>query len=190
MSPEVPLTPDNFARAEPFLSAKPSPRRLRFWRQGRDLLAIALLALLSYMLISHFLLQSVKVVGVSMSPTLHDSEFYLLNRWIYHVRSPHLADVVVIRDPMDGGFSVKRIVAVAGDSVYLKDGDVYVNGQKLQEPYLSAGTHTYTASAFTEQLFKCSRDQYFLLGDNRNNSLDSRVYGPVPRRNILGMIVR
>ncbi len=160
-----------------------------FFRQLGQAATLMALAGACYFLISHFLVQSVKVVGVSMAPTLHNSQRYLLNRWVYHFRAPQKADVVVIRDPLDNGFSVKRVIATAGDSVYLKDGDVYVNGQKLAEPYLAPGTHTY-ASERSEQLFKCGRDQYFLLGDNRLNSVDSRAYGPVPRQSILGLIIR
>ena len=74
--------------------------------------------------------------------------------------------------------------------VFLKDGAVYVNGTKLNEPYLPYATPTYACGAVQEQLIMCGKDQYFLLGDNRMNSADSRVYGPVPRQNILGMIVR
>ena len=144
----------------------------------------------SYYVISHFFFQSVRVVGRSMVPTLNDSQQYLLNRWIYHVRSPQRLDVVVIRDPADNGFSVKRIIGVSGDSIYLKGGAVYLNGRILNEPYLSKNTPTYPLGTSSEKFIICGKDQYFLLGDNRMNSADSRSYGPVSRNRILGLIVR
>jgi signal peptidase I len=147
------------------------------------------MAAVSYFLFSHFLLQSVKVVGRSMVPTLYDSQHYLLNRWIYYFRMPQPSDIVVLRDPSDGGFSVKRVIATPGDAIYLKNGSVYVNGCKLNEPYLVPGTQTFTESTFRNQLILCGKDQFFVLGDNRLNSVDSRTYGPVPRKNILGSIV-
>jgi signal peptidase I len=124
-----------------------------------------------------------------MVPTLQDSQFYLLNRWVLHVRAPQRSEIVVLRDPLDGGFAVKRVIAVAGDSVYLRGGYLYVNGQRLDEPYLPPGTLTFTSSPLPDQLFKCKVGQYFVLGDNRSNSLDSRTYGPVSRRDILGLII-
>jgi signal peptidase I len=158
-------------------------------RQVSQFLAFAFLAAASYFVISHFLLQSVKVVGRSMVPTLADSQQYLLNRWVYYVHPPRHSDIVVLRDPADNGFSVKRVVATPGESVYLKDGSVYVNGRKLDEPYLPPGTRTFTDSNYRDQMILCGKDQFFLLGDNRQNSVDSRTYGPVPRKNILGPIV-
>src|SRR5574340_355524 len=80
-------------------------------RQSSQFLAVGLLAVAAYFIISHFFLQTVKVVGRSMLPTLHDSDHYLLNRWVYYVHSPQRCDVVVLRDPSDNGFSVKRIIA-------------------------------------------------------------------------------
>ena len=183
--------PDPLATAEPYLSKSGPPsktqQRLQSFTQG---LALILCALLSYYLISHYLVQSVRVVGMSMVPTLHDSQFYLLNRWVLHLRAPQRSEIVVLRDPLDGGFAVKRVIGIAGDSIYLNDGQVYLNGQKLTESYLPMGTLTFPISRTRDQLFKCRPGQYFVLGDNRGNSLDSRTYGPVSRRDILGLIVR
>ena len=159
-------------------------------RQIFQCVAVTLLAAASYLTISHFVLQSVKVVGRSMVPTLSDSQHYLLNRWVYHFRTPHQSDIVVLRDPSDNGFSVKRVIGTPGDSVYLKGGGVYVNGAKLNETYLMPGTMTFTDSKYRDELLLCGKDQYFVLGDNRGNSVDSRTYGLVPRGNILGPIVR
>jgi signal peptidase I len=189
----MPITNSESISACP--AAAPLRRKARVQRrsilqQSFQLLAALVLAAASYFLISQFLLQSVKVVGRSMVPTLYDSERYLLNRWVYHVHAPRHSDVVVLRDPSDNGFSVKRIIAVPGDSIYLKDGSVYVNGCKLNEGYLAPGTPTFTDSKYANQLILCGKDHYFLLGDNRKNSVDSRTYGPVPRRNIVGPIIR
>ena len=172
------------------LARKAGMKPCSFLRQSFHCLVVLALAAVSYFLISHFLLQSVKVVGRSMVPTLYDSQHYLLNRWVYHLHAPRHSDVVVLRDPSDNGFSVKRIIATPGDSIYLKDGSVYVNGAKLTEAYLAPGTPTFTDSKYRDQLILCGKDQYFLLGDNRLNSIDSRAYGPVPRGNILGPIIR
>jgi signal peptidase I len=192
MSPELPIaTPESLAQPQPFLgrSAKTSARSRSVLQQFSQALALVLCVLASYYLISHFFVQSVRVVGMSMVPTLQDSQFYLLNRWVLHFRAPQRSEIVVLRDPLDGGFAVKRVIAVAGDSVYVNDGYLYVNGEKLNEPYLPPGTLTFTSSRLKDQLFKCRVGQYFVLGDNRSNSLDSRAYGPVSRRDILGLIV-
>ena len=150
---------------------------------------VAVMALASYLIISHFLLQSVQIVGVSMAPTLKNTGYYLLNRCVFLVREPQPKDIVVIRDPLDECYSVKRIIAHEGDSVYLKGGHVYVNGQQLSEPYLSPGMPTFALAQQNELSVHCGKGEFFLLGDNRGNSTDSRIYGTVPRQNILGAII-
>lgn len=148
-----------------------------------------LIAVASYYFASHFILQKVVVDGDSMKPTLRNSEAFLLNRVEFFFRKPQWGDIVVIRDPEDGGLSIKRIVAVEGQSVELAGGGVYVNGLKLPEFYLRPGTRTFSYRKYDHEQFNCGEGQYFVLGDNRGNSADSRVYGPVPRQNILGVVV-
>jgi len=123
-----------------------------------------------------------------MSPTLHDSERYVLNRLIYHFRNPEPQDIVVLKDPADNTYAVKRIVAKEGDTVVVKEGHLYVNGRLLSEPYLPPNTPTFAGPRYREQMWICGANQYFVLGDNRNNSADSRVYGVISRQNILGML--
>lgn len=183
--------PESMSTGQELLpSVANGPRRApSFPRQLAQCALIVALGFASYLLVTQYLLQSVRVVGVSMLPTLHDSQRYLMNRWIFYVRDPHAAEVVVLRDPMDQGLSVKRVIAVAGDTVRLERGTVYVNDHKLVEPYLAPGTPTFAAAPTRQQVFHCGAGQYFVLGDNRNASADSRNYGLVPRRNILGLIL-
>ena len=165
-------------------------RQPSFAQQLSQVLLIGALTLASYFLISHFLVESVRVVGESMHPTLENAQRYLLNRWVLYLRAPHRGEIVVIRDPLDNGLSVKRVVAVAGDEIQIKDGRISINGKPVREPYLQAGTPTFAGPYLEQQEFVCAQDQFFVLGDNRNNSVDSRAYGPIPRRAILGLIVR
>ena len=147
------------------------------------------LVVLSYFVFSRVGLQIVEVTGDSMQPTLQQSDRYLLKKWVYLFRSPERNEIVVIADPDDNGFSVKRIIATGGETVLLRDGVVYVNGEKLREPYLPADSVTRGLTPSGEQEFRCGEGEYFLLGDNRSVSLDSRCYVPVSRQNILGLIL-
>jgi signal peptidase I len=158
---------------------------------SKQLLQCAVAVLVAYgsfLLFSQFGFLPVRVVGPSMSPTLHDADFYFLNRWVYVLHDPQPKDIVVLRDPQVNGYAVKRVIARAGDTVVLNGGHLYVNGQELEEPYLTPGTPTFTNPKHKEQTIVCGTDQYFVLGDNRRNSADSRDYGLVPRQNILGLI--
>src|SRR5271154_3109559 len=157
-----------------------------FFRQICTFTAITLLGALSYLLISHFAFQVVKVRGTSMYPTLFDAGDYWLNRWVYLEHEPGRADIVAVKDPQDGGLVVKRIIALPGESVYFKKGDVFVNGRRLDEFYLPPHTPTYAYEKSEDELICCGKDQYFVLGDNRGNSTDSRTFGAVPREDILG----
>lgn len=153
------------------------------------LLLVAALSVGCYWLISNYLVQTIEVVGESMVPTLNQGGHYILNRTAYRESAPHRGDVVVIRDPADHGFSVKRVVALEGESVHFLNGKVYVNTEALPEPYLLPGTFTFTYSQAKEQLITCGKDQFFVLGDNRVASVDSRSYGPVSRQDILGQVI-
>lgn len=168
-----------------------SSRRL-VWlgRQIAQITAVACVAFASYFIVSHFFVQSVQVVGSSMQPTLQNSEHYLLNRWILRFRLPRPGEIVVIRDPYDQGYSVKRIIAQPGDRVVLGDGTVTLNGKHLEETYLPKGTRTFPDGGFSRQELHCGPDQFVVLGDNRGNSADSRSYGPVSRQSVLGIIIQ
>jgi signal peptidase I len=171
----------------PFSKAK--AETLSIPQQVAQITLVCVLASGFYLLLSHYVLQAVKVQGVSMVPTLHNADSYLLKRWVYYVRSPQRGDIVVIKDPTDGTLAVKRIVALASETVYMdKRGHLFVNDKELSEPYLEQGTRTFAAGDVREQMIGISQGQFFILGDNRNNSFDSRYYGPIPKQNILGVI--
>jgi signal peptidase I len=156
-------------------------------RQIKLAVCLGLWSVISYLLISHFVLMSVEVKGTSMSPTLLNGDRYILFRCPYLWRSPRLGEIVVIKDPQDQDLDIKRVIALPNDLVEVRADGVYVNGAKLSEPYL-ASFATFASGVMPVKPTRLGRDDYFVLGDNRGNSADSRLYGPIPRKHILGLI--
>ena len=165
------------------------PARTSYWRQLLMVLLFAILSTISYFVVSRFIVTAVIVQGKSMAPTLQDGDECLLNRWAYLRHPPGRGDLVVLKDPGHKDCAVKRIIALPGESVHFKQGTIYVNGKRLFEPYLPAGTRTLSSDA-KDQYFVLGNDAYFVLGDNRANSEDSRCYGPVHRDWIVGILAR
>jgi signal peptidase I len=171
----------------------PEERRLRLTqitpetRSSYILLCIVLWSIISYLLISHFVMMSVQIKGASMSPTLLDGQRYLLYRCTYFWRAPRAGEIVVIRDPQDHDLSIKRIIARPNDLLEIRRDGVYVNEAKLPEPYLPAAAALASGNR-TVKPTRLGPNDYFVLGDNRDYSADSRIYGPVPRDFILGVI--
>ena len=121
-----------------------------------------------------------------MAPTLSAGDRLLLNRLTYLHREPQRGDLVVLKDPETGDLIVKRIVGLPCETVLMQNDTAYVNGHRLFEPY--AATTFRHVAAPSGKATTIPREYYFVLGDNRNRSLDSRTFGCVPRDSILGVI--
>jgi signal peptidase I len=166
-------------------AAPPAPeggslRTLRTW--GRDLL-FAFVVIFS---IGLFLYQPVKVEGGSMEPGLEDQERIFINKLVYRLESIERGDIVVFRYPRDTHKSfIKRVIGLPGDHIYISYGHVYVNGQQLLEPYVPSDY--LDARSYPEMIVP--NNSYFVLGDHRSMSNDSRDFGPVMRSYIYGKAV-
>jgi signal peptidase I len=161
-----------------------SPRHARrvLARWVRDILIS--LAVSAFFII--FLYQPVKVEGTSMMPTLEDQERVFINKFVYRLEPIHRGDVVVFRYPRDTSKSyIKRVIAVPGDHVRIEGGLVFVNGHQLSEEYVP---QTYEdVRSYSETVVP--PHSYFVLGDHRNLSNDSRDFGPVDESYIYGKAV-
>ena len=149
---------------------------------ARDLLVS--LAISAFIII--FLYQPVKVEGTSMMPGLEDQERIFVNKFVYRWEPIQRGDIVVFRYPRDTSKSyIKRVIGVAGDRVRIEDGLVYVNDQALEEDYVP-GEY---ADARSYPEIVVPTNSYFVLGDHRTMSNDSRDFGPVGERYIYGKAV-
>jgi signal peptidase I len=167
-------------------SPAPVPRRtsravvLSVWI--RDLLIS--LAISCFIII--FLYQPVKVEGTSMMPSLDDQERIFVNKFVYRWEPIQREDVIVFRYPRDPSKSfIKRVIAIGGDHVRIDGGQVYVNGEALDEDYVP---RAYADSRSYMEIV-VPQDHYFVLGDHRSLSNDSRDFGPVPENLVFGKAV-
>lgn len=157
-------------------------------RQAYVLACVFFWSLLAYLFMQQFVLGMVEVVGESMVPNLVHGERHVVHRWLLHLQAPSRHDMVVLHDPSDGGEVIKRIVGLPGEKVEFREGQVMIDGQPLHEPFLGRGVRTYP-SPQGQSSYTLGERQYFVLGDNRVWSLDSRFYGPVERDGLDGYVM-
>ncbi|MBN1137349.1 MAG: signal peptidase I [Anaerolineae bacterium] len=175
---------DNWnSRPEPI---DPPPRgpgvARRFVHLIRDLLETILPAILIALLLNVFVGQATRVQGQSMEPNLHTDQRLVVEKVSYRFHGPRRGDVVVIRVPSQGEeLLIKRVIGLPGETVEILNGQVYIDGQLLDEPYTDGSTRQGRIGRVVVPAL-----HVFVMGDNRDHSNDSRTFGPVPIENIVG----
>ncbi len=143
-------------------------------------LAYAIIVVLC--IIRPFIVQVSVVPSPSMEPTLMVKDRLIVNKFIYRLIRPHRGDIVIFKSPFkDGKDFVKRCIGIPGDTLRIVDGNVYINNKLLIVPGTNIQFDTFNLPPIT-----IPKDQYFVMGDNRSNSYDSRFWGFVPRKDIIG----
>lgn len=137
-----------------------------------------------------FIAQPHKVSGSSMFPTFKDGDYIITEKLSYRFNTPQRGDVIVLKNPKDESQDfIKRVIALPGDQLKVATGLVYLNGALLPEAYLPSGTLTNGRSFLNEGTeIKAGDNQYFVFGDNREHSSDSREWGPVTKEEIIGRV--
>lgn len=141
-----------------------------------------------FILLYLFVAQPHKVSGSSMVPTLHDGDYIITQKITYKLEDPQKGDIVVFKNPRDESQDfIKRVIAIPGDTIMVDGTLVYLNGQLLSEAYLPLGTPTFGRNFLNDGVeVKAGDNQYFVFGDNREHSSDSREWGPIPKEKIIG----
>ena len=172
------------------------------WRGIIDWIVTIVGAIAIVLAIKAWVVNPYRIPSSSMEPTLHCgssgsgclarfSDRVLANRFIYHFRDPHRGEIVVFNVPSaavtacgSGGVFVKRIVGLPGDVWQERQGRIFINGKRLNEPYIKSDRRDFQSYPAR----KIPKDNYFMMGDNRISSCDSRRWGTVPRKNIIGKV--
>ena len=163
------------------VAAKPANKRRSLLGTVIEIVVIVVAAFVIAMLVQFFLVKPFTIPSVSMVPTLMVGDRVLVNRLTYHFREPKRGDVVVFHSAQLSEDLIKRVVAVGGDTVEVKAGALYLNGQRQVEPKLFEQNIQGTFP-----VIMVPKGYVFVMGDNRNDSEDSRVFGPVDVKTILG----
>ncbi len=147
---------------------------------AREMLSTVIPALVIAIVIHLFLAQATRVEGYSMEPTLYGHQRLIIEKLSYRFTQPHRGDIVVIRVDGFDELLIKRVIGLPGETLEVKNGVVFINGKALDEPYVNGAPRgDYPTTKIPEGYI-------FVMGDNRNNSNDSRSFGPVPIDHIVG----
>ncbi|HPD07682.1 signal peptidase I [Patescibacteria group bacterium] len=163
------------------------------WLSFLEIVKIVIISAAIVIPIRLFIVCPFYVQGASMEPNFYDKEYLLVDEISYRFREPQRGDVVVFRYPEDPReYFIKRIIGLPGETLKIENGGVYVldksnnSWTKLSESYLSSSNET---SAFETKQITVGPDEFFVLGDNREHSRDSRYFGPVNRRYLIGRVI-
>lgn len=160
-------------------TAATQDRATSWLRETAETIVLAVVIFLLLQLV----VKNFRIQGDSMWPTLETGQCVLVERVSYRFSEPKRGDIVVFEYPRAPQEDfVKRIIGLPGDTVEITGGQVYINGEPLEEPYV----HDQPTLAYRPIRITLGLDEYFVMGDNRNASSDSRSWGPLPRRNIIG----
>jgi signal peptidase I len=179
----------------------------RGWRIAIDWVVTIVGAVAIVLAIKAWVVNPYRIPSSSMEPTLHCarpgpgcearfSDRVLANRFIYHFRKPHRGDIIVFKTPPlakekcgAGGTFVKRLIGLPGETIQEKSGYIYINNQKLIEPYVKPDRRDSESDILDKTgPYHIPDGSYFMMGDNRSQSCDSREWGPVPRGNLIGEV--
>lgn len=166
---------------------------MNFLRNLGEILKIVLISLLIILPIRYFVIQPFYVKGASMEPTFHDHEYLIIDEISYRFNDPKRGDIVVFRYPQNPQeYFIKRVIALPGEKVEVKDGQIYIYNDQYPEglvlnesAYIADNIKTYDLS---DEVTELRAGEYFVLGDNRNSSKDSRSFGPVNKSFLTGRV--
>lgn len=162
--------------------ANPADRKVSPGMLVREVLQVVIPALLLALVIHLFLAQATVVYGRSMEPNLSESQRLIIDKLSYRLHTPQRNDIVVLNLPTMDEMLVKRIVGLPGETVAIRNGIVYINGVELEESF------QHNLSDYDTPEVTLGPLNYFVLGDNRTNSNDSRVFGSVKREHVVGRV--
>lgn len=157
-----------------------------------ELIKVVLVSLVIIIPIRYFLIQPFYVKGASMEPNFFDHEYLIIDEISYRFNDPKRGDIIVFRYPRNPQeYFIKRIIGLPGEKIQIKGSDVYMHGSNgreyvLEEGYLKPETKTFS---LTEDVIELGDDEYFVLGDNRTSSKDSRSFGAVNKSFIVGKVM-
>jgi len=145
----------------------------------RDLIETMVLVAVAFLVVNA-LIGRFRIEQVSMQPNLHEGEYVIVDKVSYAFRQPARGEIVVLKNPNPGADLIKRVIGLPGETIEVRSDAVYINGQPLTEPYIKPPMGNL------QPLITLQAGQYFVMGDNRGNSSDSRAFGPRPLGDIVG----
>lgn len=153
-----------------------------------DFLETIVVALSIFVIIYLFLVQPHEVKGGSMEPTFHNNEYILTDKISFRFQTPRRGDVVIFKAPRNPELDyIKRIIGLPGEQVRIEKGHIYINDTLLTEPYIDSPSIIFPGGYMQEGVaLTIPQEEYFVMGDNRQHSSDSREFGPVKRNTIIG----
>ncbi|MGH9122680.1 MAG: signal peptidase I [Acidimicrobiales bacterium] len=162
------------------------PRKRKGSRILVEWVVILAIALIAAILIKTFLVEAYFIPSASMEPTLLPKDRVLVDKVSYHLHSVHRGDIVVFKRPITdvtpgNRILIKRVIGLPGETIQGMNGQIYIDSKLLPEPWLPKGVYTSTFGPL-----QIPKGNYFMMGDNRGDSADSRVFGPVPHANLIG----